>query len=159
MHAPPLRAGWCARVPKSKSFVRAFAALLVGSFVSIALFSRSISGVVLCASGALVSLEMFAAAGRGERWWLLVFGTYMFCLFGASVGLGAVTLSNVDIDCANAAAPAACRAKAIVLGILLVLGTSGLGFLAVVSSLVAYGAWTDDGAAGDAADERRKLGG
>ena len=136
--------------------------LLVGSFASIILFSRSIYGVVLCTFGLLTSLGTFSAVGRNRRKCLLVFASLMFLVFGASVGLGAVTLANVDIDCVEAAAPAACRAKAVVLGILLVLGTSSLGFIAVISSLVAYGAWGDEQADADVAAliaEDKKLGG
>ena len=143
--------------PRSSSVIQTLCGMFSVGFLSVALFSRSLGGVIIGATGALVSLETYAAVARGERASLLTFGGYMVLSAGASIGLGALTLAGVESSCTRAAAPDACQNVAIVTGVLLTAGSSSIGLFAALASWLAYAAWTEREAAGGALD--KKLGG
>jgi hypothetical protein len=132
----------------------------------VALFSRSLFGVIMCALGVLVSLETRSAMDRGERWWLIAFGSYMTLTCGVSIGLGALTLAGVDTNCAGAFAPDACTSLGIVTGLVLAIGSSSAGLFAAICAWLAYVGWGGEGGGGGrvkrdkliVGGERRKLG-
>lgn len=111
--------------------VRLFAAISVCGGIALALFARSVGGLVLGMLSALASLEMLAALSRKERSALRWYGLFMMLIAGAAVLLGALVLSGVQQSCASAYNVDACTNLDEVVGITLSVGSSSLGILEI----------------------------
>lgn len=121
--------------------VRLFAAISVCGGIALALFARSVGGLVLGMLSALASLEMLAALSRKERSALRWYGLFMMLIAGAAVLLGALVLSGVQQSCASAYNVDACTNLDEVVGITLSVGSSSLGILAAASAWLAFVGW------------------
>lgn len=138
MARPPLisyaRRGGCGHCLKDWSHV-VFGFLACG-FLAVLLFSRSLYPCLLGAVGLLVSIETIAAVDRNDQRMLPWYGAYMAVNVVASLGLGVVTLTNVDAACAGAQNPDTCAAVGSVTGVVVSVGSSTLGLLAIFASLL-----------------------
>jgi hypothetical protein len=110
--------------------------VLSSGFLSVLLFSRSLYPCLLGAVGLLVSLETIAAMDRGDQWLLTWYGMYMLINEAASYALGVVLLTNLDAECATAENVGTCTAVGSVTGIAVSVGSSTLGLLALLLSLL-----------------------
>lgn len=109
---------------------------LACGFLSVLLFSRSLYPCLLGAVGLVVSLETIAAVDRGDQRMLTCTGFYMLVNVVASLALGVVMLTNLDSECASAENPGTCSAVGSVSGLIVSVGASSLGMVALVASLL-----------------------
>lgn len=145
----------CAAGARSALFVRASALWSAFGLFTTLVFGRSLYAVVQGALGILVSLEAFFSVSRGERAFLKWFAPYMVANTAASVVIGAVTLSGLDVECTGAPNRAGCTVTGLAYALVMILGGASIGLFAAINAAVALATMGEPRAT--AADTRVSL--
>lgn len=130
--------------PRSTSVVQATAILAVlGCFITL-VFGRSLVAVLQSLLGILMGMETYHAAAQGKRWWLRVYALYQLLNTVASLLIGIVVLTGVDISCAGSSAQRdICASVEAVYGVMMALGATSVGLFAAINSCLASCAMPD----------------
>lgn len=129
--------------PRSIVVVRITCVIVIlGLFVTL-MFGRSLTAVILGVTGILFSLETLFAMSRGARTRenariLKYYAAYSVLATGASVAVGATTLSGVDLSCASSADVDACTATQVMYGLIMLIGSPAVGSFAAINSALVY---------------------
>ena len=111
--------------------------LVVLGFTITALFGRSIISVVQGILGVLMSLETYAAAAQGRRWWLRLYAAFMLLNAAASILIGSVIFVGAVSNCsAEGSQASVCAATQVVYGVIMLVGASSVGIFAAINALL-----------------------
>ena len=114
--------------------------LVILGFAITVLFGHSVVAVVQGTLGILISLEGYAAAAAGRRWWLRLYAAFMVLNAAASITIGSVIFSGASAGvsgCSNEGTQAAaCTAAEVVYGSVMLVGASSVGLFAAANAIL-----------------------